>query len=144
MLALLIAFVVVPLVEIYVLVKVGQQIGALYAIGLLLGLSIFGAWLAKREGFALFGRLQQTLAAGRMPTNELIDGVLILVGGVLLFVPGFVTDAFGLLLLFPPIRYGVRTLVKRRFRLQLVDRADMWRIERAGPRYDGPDDVIDV
>ncbi len=144
MLALLVAFVVVPLVEIYVMVKVGQQIGALYTIGLLLGLSILGAWFAKHEGFAVYRRLQESLGAGRMPTNEVIEGVIILVGGVLLLVPGFVTDAIGLLLLLPPTRLAVRGFVKRRFRLQLIDRYGTWRLGRAGPRYEGPDDVVDV
>lgn len=139
MFALLVAFVVVPLVEIYVMIKVGQQIGVLYTIALLLGLSFFGAWLATRQGFAVYRRFRRTLNAGSVPTNELIDGVMIFAGGVLLLVPGFVTDAFGLLLLLPPVRLVVRKFVKRRYYLQLIDRYGTRRVERGGS-----DDVIDI
>ncbi len=85
----------------------------------LLLLSIGGAWLAKHEGFWVLRRLREQLDAGRMPTNELIDAGLVLAGAVLLIFPGFVTDAFGLLLLFPPTRVLARTLLKRRFHVQV-------------------------
>jgi UPF0716 protein FxsA len=132
-------FIVLPLVEIYVIVQVGHAIGALDTIGLLLLLSICGAWLAKHEGFLVLTRLRDQLNAGRMPTNELVDGVLILAGGLLLLTPGFVTDAFGLLFLFPPTRAGARVLLKRRFRFQVYGLP-------GGRRPGGPpdDDVIDV
>ena len=138
MLALIaLAFIVLPLVEIYVIVQVGSAIGALNTIGLLVLFSIGGAWLAKQQGFWVLRRIREQLDAGRMPTNEVIDAGLVLLGAILLIFPGFVTDAFGLLLLFPPPRALARTLVKRRFRLQVY----------GGPparRDDGPPDVIDV
>ncbi len=138
MLALIaLAFIVIPLVEIYVIVQVGSAIGALNTIGLLLLVSIGGAWLAKHEGFWVLRRLREQLDAGSMPTNELIDAGLVLLGATLLIFPGFVTDVFGLLLLFPPTRVLARSLVKRRFQLQVF----------GGPparRDDGPPDVIDV
>jgi UPF0716 protein FxsA len=112
-------FIVLPLVEIYVIVQVGHALGALNTIGLLLLLSVGGAWLAKREGFWVLRRLRDQLDAGRMPTNELIDAGLVLVGAILLIFPGFVTDALGLLLLFPPTRALARSYVKRRFRVQV-------------------------
>ena len=133
------AFIVVPLVEIYVIVLVGRAIGALDTIGLLLAFSLVGAWLAKHEGFWVMTRMREQLDAGRMPTNELIDGGLVLAGGILLLAPGFVTDGVGLLFLFPPSRALARVLLKRRFRGR-VTRYDVW----PGPRDDGPDDVIDV
>jgi UPF0716 protein FxsA len=133
--ALFVAFVVVPIVEIFVIVKVGEAIGALNTIGLLLLFSIFGAWLAKHEGLFVLTRIRDQVDAGRMPTNDLIDGGLILAGGLLLLVPGFVSDAIGLLLLFPPTRAGARVLVRHRLQIQVA----------TGPhRYNGPDDVIDV
>jgi UPF0716 protein FxsA len=138
MLALIaLAFIVLPLVEIYVIVQVGSAIGALDTIGLLVLFSVGGVWLAKREGFSVLRRLREQLDAGRVPTNELIDAGLVLLGATLLIFPGFVTDGFGLLLLFPPTRVLARTLVKRRFQLQVS----------GGPparRDDGPPDVIDV
>lgn len=97
-------FVALPIVEIYVLVRVGSVIGALPTIALVLGLSAFGAWLVRREGLGVLRRVQAALDAGQLPARELLDGALVLVGGVLLLTPGFVTDAFGLCCLLPPVR----------------------------------------
>jgi UPF0716 protein FxsA len=133
-------FVVIPLLEIYVAVMVGHAIGALNTIGLLVLLSLVGVWLTKHAGLSVISRIRRQLDAGRMPTNELIDGLLVLIGGLLLFVPGFVTGALGLLLLFPPTRLVVRGNLKRRFQGRIA--------YLGGPigtsRLDGPDDVIDV
>ncbi len=141
MLAILVLlFVVIPIVEIYVAVLVGHAIGALNTIGLLLLLSIVGVWLTKQQGVSVISRIRRQLDAGRMPTNELIDGGLVVAGGLLLIVPGFVTDALGLLLLFPPTRLLARGTLKRRFQGRVT--------YLGGPtgnsRLDGPDDVIDV
>jgi UPF0716 protein FxsA len=105
---LFLLFVVAPLVELYVLVQVAHLIGLLPALGLLIVLSFFGAWLVKREGVAVLRRLRSSLAAGEMPTNSLVDGGLIVIAGALCIVPGFVSDCIGLLLLVPPIRAVVR------------------------------------
>lgn len=137
---LVLLFVVIPIVEIYVAVLVGHAIGALNTIGLLLLLSIVGVWLTKQQGLSVISRIRRQLDAGRMPTNELIDGGLVVAGGLLLIVPGFVTDALGLLLLFPPTRMVARRILKRRFhgRVTYLGRPT------ANGRLDGPDDVIDV
>jgi UPF0716 protein FxsA len=143
MLALIaLLFIVLPLVEIYVIVQVGSAIGALNTIGLLLLVSLGGVWLAKHEGFWVLRRLRDQLDAGRMPTNELIDAGLVLVGAILLIFPGFVTDVLGLLLLFPPTRVVARTLVKRRFQFQVYGTAGP--PARRDDRRPPPDDVIDV
>jgi UPF0716 protein FxsA len=166
MLALLAAlFIVVSLVEIYLFVLVGQAIGALNTIGLVILISFTGAWLAKREGLGVLARLRAQLEAGNMPGNELIDGVLILVGGVMLVVPGFITDFCGLLLLFPPSRSLARNFAKKRLRLRIYGIDVIAPIRRVGDfrrnrpaqpydrpydqyeeydRYDGPQDVIDL
>lgn len=101
---LLIALLVIPLLEIYVLIQVGDVIGVPLTIVLLIVMSIAGAWLLKREGTATWRRLRQTMADGRMPTSELTDGAMILFGGALMLTPGFITDIFGLLLILPPTR----------------------------------------
>ena len=131
---------VVPIVEIYVAVLVGQAIGALNTIGLLVLLSLVGVWLTKHEGLSVISRIRRQVDAGRTPTNELIDGGLVLAGGVLLIVPGFVTDGLGLLLLFPPTRVIARRFAKRRFRNRVAYLGGL----QGDGRLEGPDDVIDV
>lgn len=101
---LLVAFVVVPLVEIYVLIQVGQVIGTWWTILLLVLDSIIGSWLVKREGTRAWRALRTALEERRMPHRELADGVLIVVGGTLMLTPGFVTDLFGILCILPLTR----------------------------------------
>jgi UPF0716 protein FxsA len=133
-------FIVLPLVEIYVAVQVAHVIGALNTVGLLLLLSLSGVWLTKVAGFGVLTRIRKQLQAGNMPTNELIDGALVAAGGVLLIVPGFVTAAVGLLLLFPPTRVVARATAKRRFqgRVRYIGGP------QGGHHLEGPDDVIDL
>ena len=106
--------IVVGVVEISVIFQVGQWIGFLNTVGLLLLVSLMGAWLVKRQGLGVMARIREQRSAGRLPATEAFDGALILVAGVLLVIPGFVTDALGLLLLVPPIRAVVRRFVSRR------------------------------
>lgn len=101
-------FLVVPFVELFVLLQVGQAIGALDTIALLVLVSIVGAWLVKREGLGVLRRAQERVAAGTVPGRELVDGVLILFAGALLLTPGFLTDVVGILLLLPPVRAALR------------------------------------
>ena len=110
---LVIAFILVPLAELAVLIAVGDWIGLVPTLILLLVVSVAGAWLAKREGLAAWRRLQVALAQGRMPTMEVTDGALILVAGALLLTPGFLSDVIGILLLLPPTRAMARRLLPR-------------------------------
>ena len=98
---LLLAFVGIPLVEVYVIVQVGQAIGPWWTIGLLILAGLLGTWLVGREGRRAFRALRDALNSGRMPARELADGALILIGGTLMLTPGFVTDLFALLLILP-------------------------------------------
>lgn len=142
MLAFLVALaIVVGLVEITVLIQVGQWLGALNTIGLLLLVSVLGAWLVKRQGVGVMARIRQQRMAGQIPAAEVFDGALILVAGVLLLIPGFVTDALGLLLLFPPVRGGVRAFVSRRVRANVdLVRSKQWtRGERPPRQYVPPE-----
>jgi UPF0716 protein FxsA len=107
---------VVPIIELYVIVQVAGSLGVAATILLLIVVSVVGAILVKHEGTNIWIRAQRQLAQGHMPDNEMIEGVLLLMGGALLLTPGFVTDAVGLLLLFPPSRALFRGLVKRRFK----------------------------
>ena len=109
--ALLLAFIVVPLAEIYVLIQVGQVIGVWWTILLLIADSVLGTWLIRREGGRAWRALQTALSSGRMPARELADGALILIGGTLMLAPGFVTDAVGILLILPLTRPVARRLL---------------------------------
>lgn len=106
------AFLLVPLAEIYVIVQIGQTIGAWWTIALLILASIVGSWLIKREGSAAWRALTEALRAGRMPARELADGALIVIGGTLMVTPGFLSDIVGLLVVLPftrPLARGILT-----------------------------------
>ena len=111
-LALVVLFLLVPFVELYVILQVGHVIGFATTIGLLVLISVVGAWLCKREGLAVVRRIQEQLVERRVPGAPLLDGALVLLAGALLLTPGFLTDAVGLLLLLPPVRTGTRRLLK--------------------------------
>jgi UPF0716 protein FxsA len=114
-LAFLIAlFIVIPLIEIAVIIQVGEALGVVNTIGLLLLVSVVGAWLVKRQGLGVLRRIREQQQAGQIPAAAMFDGALVLVAGALLLTPGFVTDAVGLLLLLPPVRAGVRAFLRRR------------------------------
>jgi len=108
-------FIVVPIVELYVVVQVAQQLGLLPTVALVLAVSAAGGWLCKREGIGLYRRISDEVARGQVPGVSLVDGFLVLLGGALLLTPGFVTDAVGLSLLLPPVRMAVRAVLVRRF-----------------------------
>ncbi|MCZ7525912.1 MAG: FxsA family protein [Acidimicrobiia bacterium] len=111
---LVVLFVIVPLVELAVIIQVADRLGLLETIGLLLVVSVVGAWMVKVQGLGVLRRMQDQLAAGTVPGAELVNGVLVLVAGALLLTPGFVTDATGLLLLLPPVRAVLRRWMRRR------------------------------
>ena len=113
---LLILLVALPIAELAVLVQVAGSIGVLDTIGLLILVSVVGVWLAKRAGLGVVARLRDTTARGEPPSRELADGALILLAGVLLVLPGFISDVIGILLLLPPVRALVRTVLLRRLR----------------------------
>lgn len=115
-------FIVIPLVEIAVIIQVGDWLGIVNTIGLLILVSVAGAWLVKRQGLGVLRRIGEQRQAGQVPAAAVFDGALILVAGALLLFPGFVTDVFGLLLLLPPVRAGVRAFLRRRYmrRVQVV------------------------
>jgi len=112
-LLLIVLFIVVPIAELYVIIQVGQLIGVIPTLILLLADALLGSMLLKHEGRGAWRRFNEALAARRFPGREVADGVLIIVGGTLLLTPGFLTDIFGLFLLIPPTRAIARRLLKR-------------------------------
>ena len=113
MLPLIGLFIAVPILELYVIVKVGGLIGILPTLALLFAMSILGATLLRHEGRGAWQRFNQAISQRRFPGREVADGLLITIGGALLLTPGFITDAVGLLLLIPPTRAGARALLRR-------------------------------
>ena len=107
--------IVVPVVEFYVLVQVADGLGWSPSIALLLAVSMIGASLMKWQAAGAFGRIQATMAQGKMPSKELADAALMIFGGALLLTPGFFTDAVGLSMFIPPLRVLARVLLLKRF-----------------------------
>jgi UPF0716 protein FxsA len=112
-LLLIVLFIVVPIAELYVIIQVGQAIGVWPTLALLLADALLGSWLLKHQGQGAWRRFNEALAQGRFPGTEVVDGLLIVVGGTLLLAPGFLTDIVGLIFLIPPTRAIVRAILKR-------------------------------
>src|SRR5919107_2483807 len=119
-LLLVLLFIVVPIAELALLIEVGQLIGVWWTIALLIADAMLGSWLLRTQSRAAWRRFNEALANGRVPHREVVDGVLVILGGVLLLTPGFITDVFGLLFLFPPTRVVLRRLLVRRGALKVV------------------------
>ncbi len=117
---LVVVFVVVPLAELFVLIQVGGQIGALPTIAILVADSILGSLLLRSQGREAWRRFNAALAAGRPPAREVLDGGLVIFGGAFLITPGFLTDLVGLALLLPPTRALVRRALVGHFSRRAV------------------------
>jgi len=141
MLKLLFLFTVVPTVELYLLFQIADTIGGLETIYLVLITGIVGASMAKREGISVIQQIQEAAANGEPPADKLVEGLMVLVGGILLVTPGVMTDAFGLSLIFPLSRKLLVGLVKA----SLKDRMHFEGVHIGAPRP-GPAarDVQDV
>ena len=112
-LLLILLFIVVPIAELYVIIQVGQAIGVVPTLVLLLADAVLGSLLLRHQGRGAWRRFNEALAARRFPGKEVADGLLIVIGGTLLLTPGFITDIFGLFLLIPPTRALARRVLKR-------------------------------
>jgi UPF0716 protein FxsA len=125
-------FIAIPIAEIAVIIKVGSLLGYGETIALLLLVSVCGAWLVKRQGVGVLRRIREQMNLGRVPGTELVDGALILVAGVLLLAPGFITDTAGLLLLVPPVRSGIRRITRRRLGRRVTRRVRVVSVRSPG------------
>ncbi|MEX1142764.1 MAG: FxsA family protein [Thermoleophilaceae bacterium] len=114
LLPVVLLFIVVPVVELYVILQIGDAIGAPLTIVLLAADSAVGAVLLRSQGRSVWRQFNEVMRAGRVPHRELLDGVAVIFGGALLLTPGFITDVVGLLLLLPPSRALIRRLIARR------------------------------
>ena len=116
-------FVLLPLVELYLLIKVGGLIGAGPTVGIVILTGLFGGLMARQQGFAVWRRVQEHLNRGVLPTAPLVDGLFVLAGGLLLLTPGLLTDAAGFLSLLPPTRRILRRWIRSRFQRHIDERA---------------------
>ncbi len=107
---------IIPIVEIGVFIAIGDRIGMFYTLMLIFVTAIIGSILLRLEGFRVLGQIQKEINAGRIPARELISGVMILVAGVLLLTPGFVTDSIGFLLFLPPVRSAIQVFLTSRIK----------------------------
>ena len=137
---LALAFLIVPFVELFVLIQVGQVVGVWWTILLVLAVSVAGSWLVKREGWAAWRRITARVQTGEVPGADLVDGGLILLAGALMLTPGFVTDVVALLLLFPASRAVVRRVALKK----LVAKASIAGRGPRGPAGPAGPGVIDV
>lgn len=112
---LFLLFIVVPIAEMFVLIKVGSAIGALPTILLVCLTAFIGVVLLRQQGFSALARAQQRMQGGQLPAAELITGVCLAAGGAMLLTPGFITDTFGFMLLIPATRHALLALLKPRF-----------------------------
>jgi UPF0716 protein FxsA len=136
MLIALLVFVVWPVAELFVIVKVAEAIGVLDTILLLIAGWPLGLWAMRSQGRVVLRRLGTAISEGRPPAREVVNGALVLLGGGLLMVPGFITDAVGLVLLVPPTRALVRLIVIRNFRSRFVVQAVGFTTRRANADVD--------
>jgi UPF0716 protein FxsA len=143
---LVLAFIVVPLVELAIIIQVGQAIGLLWTIALLVVDSVVGAWLVRREGTRAWSRFRLALNQGRVPTDEVLEGALVLFGGALMLTPGFASDALGLLLMIPPARALIAAMLKRRLgaRFSVTTMSAGGATRRGGAARRPRDEVVDV
>jgi UPF0716 protein FxsA len=112
---LLVLFLFVPLIELALLIRLGQWIGLLGTLAIVAGTAVLGAALARRHGVRAWTAIRDELRAGRVPASALADGLLILIGGIVLLTPGLLTDALGFALLLPPTRNALKRSLRRRF-----------------------------
>lgn len=138
---LFILFTVVPILELVVLIKVGSAIGAFPTILLVVLISVTGAWLARVQGFLVLQKIESTINQGIMPTEEMLDGMMILAGGILLLTPGFISDIIGLVMLFPATRWLVKQLTRKYIQMMLKN-GQVVTFSQFSGRKDN--DVIDI
>ncbi len=121
LLGLFFLFTLVPLVELYLLIRLGTYVGAVDTIAIVIGTGVAGGLLAKSQGLAVLDRMRAELNQGRLPAESLFDGLLILIAGAMLVTPGLLTDGLGLLLLIPWSRQGIKSWLKRKMQEKISE-----------------------
>ena len=120
LLKLFLAFTIIPIIEIYLLIEIGSMFGALTAVTLVILTGFLGAFLARMQGLQTLYRIQESLREGRMPSGELLDALLIVIAGLVLLTPGFLTDSAGFLLLIPATRNSIKYWLRHQIELRYM------------------------
>ena len=120
LLKLFLAFTIIPIIEIYLLIEIGSMFGVLTAVTLVILTGFLGAFLARMQGLQTLYRIQDSLREGRMPSGELLDALLIVIAGLVLLTPGFLTDSAGFLLLIPATRNSIKYWLRRQIELRYM------------------------
>ena len=136
---LLILFTILPALELVLLIKIGGHIGAWNTVFLIIVTGVLGASLARYQGFVAIQKIQNSVNQGLMPSNELMDGLMILVGGIVLLTPGFITDTLGFLLLIPFTRSLIKKLIQSKFHSMIQNGQTMTFTSRRTSNYDDID-----
>ena len=114
------AFTIIPIIEIYLLIEIGSMFGPLTAITLIIITGFLGAFLARMQGLQTLYRIRESLREGRMPSGELLDTILIVLAGIVLLTPGFLTDSAGFMLLIPATRNTIKSWLRRQIELRYI------------------------
>ncbi len=133
---LVLLFTALPAAELIILIKLGQSFGLANALLLIIGTGILGAYIARIQGFLVMQRIQEQTQKGLMPTEEMIDGAMILVGGVTLLTPGLITDILGFLLLIPISRNVIKFWLKKKFKQTLEEQSGVMTIQASDSKND--------
>jgi len=129
---LILLFTVVPVVELALLIKIGQHIGVGYTLTIVILTGVVGAYLARSQGFRTLRRIQEDINEGLMPAEKIFDGVMILCGGILLLTPGFITDLIGFMALVPFTRHLIKLWLKRKIK-DMITQGRVITITSSGP-----------
>ena len=142
---MLFLFIFLPMIELYLLIMLGSRVGAMPTIGLIVLTGVLGATLARQQGLSILSKIQREMASGKPPTNELVEGALIVVGGIVLLTPGIVTDIFGFSLLIPPIRKAISQRLTNSFAKKVSKATGFSQMKNGFSSFrKDSDDVIDV
>ena len=142
---MLLLFIFLPMVELYLLIMLGSRIGAMPTIGLIVLTGIIGATLARQQGLSVLSKIQREMSSGKPPAQELIEGALIVVGGIVLLTPGIITDIFGFSLLIPPFRKALCRKLTKSFSQNMGKASGFAYSSKSASSFrKDSDDVIDV
>jgi UPF0716 protein FxsA len=123
---LLLLFITIPLIEVLILIQLGSMFGFWSTIFLVIGTGVLGAYFAKLYGLSMWNQIREELNAGRMPADKLVDGLLILIGGIVLLTPGLLTDILGFMLLIPYTRSYFKKFAKSKFKTMSEEKTTIY------------------